>query len=349
VAGTELKTARLLQHIYSSNSEVLTVRGKILTPWFALALVAATVQAQTGAQTGTGTGSGVGPLAQRIGHYDADKLVPRNAPYGGAGMIAFTRILADNALSTSLNYMERGLIYPHSSIGEHFHGHSEELHIIIGDSDPQYTINGRTAVVPAPSGVPVRMGSTHGVYNPSLDKPLEWIDINVGLTKGSDTYTLGESLETPPFLDKIAHFVNFRMDPGLLKPVANMNGGAGTVMYRRLLEPTVFLTPWSYVDEISVPSGATIGAVAEPDMSSVFYVLSGAGSVTVNNETVTIKEGDAVPVDLGQRHSFTQAGSAPLHLLTYGIARDMAAKEAFISKTRGASSRVLSGSALPAK
>ena len=316
------------------------MHAKVFTLAFVLSFVAAAALAQTGAGTGT--------LAQRIGHYQPDKLVSRNAPYGGAGTFAYTRVLADNALSTSLNYMERGVIYPHSSIGEHFHGHSEELHIIIGGPDPQYTINGRTAVVPTPGGVPVRMGSTHGTYNPSADKPIEWIDINVGLTKGSDTYTLGDSLATPPLLDRIPQFVNFRMDPKLLKPVAGMNGGVGTVMHRRLLEPTVFLTPWSYVDEISVPPGASIGALTDPNMSAVFYVLSGAGNVTVNGETVGIREGDAIPIDLGQTHSFTQAGSEPLHMLTYGIAKDLAAKEAFINSTRGAPSRVLSGSALPA-
>jgi mannose-6-phosphate isomerase-like protein (cupin superfamily) len=316
------------------------MRSKHVSLAIALSVAAAAALAQTGAGTGT--------LAQRIGHYQPDKLVPRNAPYGGAGMFAYTRILADTALSTSLNYMERGVIYPRSSIGEHFHGHSEELHIILSGPDPQYTINGRTASIPTPSGVPVRMGSTHGTFNPSSDKPIEWIDINVGMTKGSDSYTLGDSLETPALLDRIPQFVSFRMDPKLLKPLANMNGGAGTVMYRRLLEPTVFLTPWSYVDEISVPSGAGIGALTDPNMSAVFYVLSGAGSVTVNNETVNIKEGDAIPVDLGQTHSLAQTGNEPLHLLTYGIAKDLAAKEAFITRTRGAPSRVLSGSALPA-
>ena len=320
------------------------MRSKLLALAFFLPLAATAAHAQISA----GTGAATGTLAQRIGHYDASKIVPRNAPYGGAGQFAYTRLLADGALSTSLNYMERGIILPRSSIGEHFHGHSEELHIIIGGPDPQYTIDGRTAVLPTPAGVPVRMGSSHGTYNPSADKPIEWIDINVGLTKGSDSYTYGDSLATPPLLDRIPHFVNFRIDPKLLKPVEKMNGGTGTVMYRRLLEPTVFLTPWSYVDEISVPAGASLGAVTDPTMSEVFYVLSGSGSVTVNKETVNIKEGDAIPIDLGQTYSLAQSGSEPLHLLTYGVAKDLAAKEAFITRTRGAASRVLTGSALPA-
>jgi mannose-6-phosphate isomerase-like protein (cupin superfamily) len=295
------------------------------------------------AQTG-----GTGSLAQRIGHYQPDKNTPRKAPYGGAGTFAYTRVLADVSLSTPFNYMERGVIYPHSSIGEHYHGHSEELHIIIGGPDAQYTINGRTGTVPTPAGVPVRMGSSHGTYNPSADTPIEWIDINVGLTKGSDTYALGDSLETPPLFDKIPQFINFHMDPKLLKPVNNIDGGTGTVMYRRLLDPTVFLTPWSYVDEISMPSGAGLGTVTDPNMSEIYFVLSGTGSVKVNDEIANIKEGDAVPVDLGQTHSITQTGSEPLHLLAIGIAKDLAAKEAYIDKVRGGPAKVFNGTARPA-
>lgn len=310
----------------------------IYRPAFLL-LTAAPLAAQTG---GTGT------LAQRIGHYQPDKNTPRKAPYGGAGTFAYTRVLADVALSTPFNYMERGVIYPHSSIGEHYHGHSEELHIIIGGPDAQYTINGRTALLATPAGVPVRMGSSHGTYNPSADTPIQWIDINVGLTKGSDTYALGDSLETPPLLDKVPQFINFGMDPRLLKPVTGIDGGRGTAMYRRLLDPTVFLTPWSYVDEISLPSGSSIGPATDQSMSEIYFVLSGSGNVKVNNETADIKEGDAIPVDLGQTRSITQTGGEPLHLLAIGIAKDLTAKEAYIDKIRGGPSKVFNGSPRPA-
>jgi len=57
-------------------------------------------------------------------------------------------------------------------------------------------------------------------------------------------------------------------------------------------------------------------------------VIAGEGSVTVNGETVAIKKGDAIPVDLGQSKSF-KAGAAPLELLVIGVARDMTAKNAF--------------------
>ena len=77
-----------------------------------------------------------------------------------------------------------------------------------------------------------------------------------------------------------------------------------------------------------VQSGASIGTSRMADMSEAYYVISGDGSVTVDGETVAIKIGDAIPVDLGQSKSFT-AGTAPLELMVVGIARDMRTKDAF--------------------
>jgi mannose-6-phosphate isomerase-like protein (cupin superfamily) len=56
--------------------------------------------------------------------------------------------------------------------------------------------------------------------------------------------------------------------------------------------------------------------------------MSGDGSVTVNGETVAIKKGDAIPVDVNQTHSF-KAGSAPLELMVIGVAKDQKTKDTF--------------------
>jgi mannose-6-phosphate isomerase-like protein (cupin superfamily) len=64
------------------------------------------------------------------------------------------------------------------------------------------------------------------------------------------------------------------------------------------------------------------------DMSEAYYVISGDGYVTVDNETAAIKVGDAIPVDLGQSKSFT-AGTAPLEMMVVGVARDIRTKNAF--------------------
>jgi mannose-6-phosphate isomerase-like protein (cupin superfamily) len=63
--------------------------------------------------------------------------------------------------------------------------------------------------------------------------------------------------------------------------------------------------------------------------------MSGDGTATVNGETVAIKKGDAIPVDLGQTKSF-KAGTSPLEMMIIGVARDMKAKEIFMADAKNA-------------
>jgi mannose-6-phosphate isomerase-like protein (cupin superfamily) len=222
------------------------------------------------------------------------------------------------------------VIQPKSGIGAHFHNDCEEMFVIL-DGEAQFTIDGRTSVLKAPAGAPTQAGHSHGIYN-ATDKPLQWMNINVGMTKVYDAFNLGDPRVGAP-LDPIPNFMTLRLDRSLLRPVDRMRGGTGTVQYRRALGPSVFRTTWSYVDHVVIPPGGAIGRDVQPDMSEVYYVIGGEGSVSLNSETSPIRAGDAVPVRLNEAKAFTNSGSAPLELMVIGVARDHAAKRAFVLAT----------------
>jgi len=283
-------------------------------------LMAATpVLAQQGAATG--------PLSARIGRHDPAKLNTSNSVHGGAGPMRFGGLLGAQALSTNLIFVHRGEILPGGGIGQHFHNHCEEMFVILSDGEAEFTINGRTSTLKTPAGAPNVMGASHGIYNPGKT-PIEWLNINVGTSKTYDNFDLGDNRVGVP-KDAIPQFINFRIDPALMVAAPPSLNATGSVTFRRLLGPNVFYTVWSYFDHISIPAGGRIAPAPDPNMSTAFYVYKGAGSVTVNGETVAISAGNAIPVDLGQTYSFSQSGSQPLELLAIGVAKDMEAKKVY--------------------
>jgi mannose-6-phosphate isomerase-like protein (cupin superfamily) len=263
-------------------------------------------------------------IEKRIVRADPSKYNHLTAVHDGAGTMDFRVMLGTNAVEPNLIFFHRGVINPKSGIGQHFHNRCEEMFIIL-DGKAEFTVDGRTSVLEGPAGVPDRMGHAHAIYNPT-DQPLQWLNINVGMNKVYDAFNLGDA-HVNATLDPVPQFISFRLDRALLKPVNGMDGGTGTVQYRRALEPSVFSTTWSYVDHLILPPGSSVGSKAKPDFAEVYYAMSGNGEATLSTETSTIHSGDVLPVQLNEAREIKNSGSEPLEFLIIGVAKDMSAKE----------------------
>lgn len=261
------------------------------------------------------------PLEARIARYDPETVQMLNAVHGGSGPMGFTSLLSAADLDTNLYFLHRGVIPPGGGIGHHFHNTGEEMFVIFNGA-AEFTINGRTSVLEAPAGAPVTMGSSHAIRN-HTDETLQWMNINVSSVRNEyDAFDLNDG-RVGVVVDPIPVFMTMRLDRELLQEEQSMYGGAGTVQYRRALGPTVFKSPWAFVDHLLLPPGTSVGNHLHRGVAEFYYVMNGEGSITVRNETATIRPGDAVPVNLNEAHSIANNGNQPLELMIVGIARDM--------------------------
>ncbi|OJU11186.1 MAG: mannose-6-phosphate isomerase [Caulobacterales bacterium 68-7] len=271
------------------------------------------------------------PLAQRIVHYDATKVRECAPCHLGQGAAMFFGLLSPASLDAPLNFLHRGYIAPKSSIGHHFHNRAEEMFFIF-DGEAQFTVDGRTSTIKGPAAVPVRMGHAHAIYN-ATDKPVSWMNVQVVYGPGSSAFDLGDT-RVSAALDPVPVFMSTRFDRALLRPVEAMRGGKGVAQYRRAFDGAVFSTAWSYVDHIVLPPGASIGPQATGDIAEIIYVMAGSGVARVGGETAPIRALDVAPIRSGETHGIENTGDQPLEMIVVGIAKDLAAKEAFLATPR---------------
>ena len=78
-------------------------------------------------------------------------------------------------------------------------------------------------------------------------------------------------------------------------------------------------------------------------LAQFYYVMAGDGTVSLSTrgqqDTAAIRKGDAVPIQMGEIHSFENTGTQPLELMVVGVARDLRKELDFVDASPAAPRR----------
>lgn len=238
----------------------------------------------------------------------------------GAGTIYLGVLLSSETFKTNIYRIHRGKIPPKSGIGEHIHRNMEDMFFVF-NAPAEFTVNGRTALLPAGSCVLCPMGSSHGIYNNS-DVTLDFM--NVSVTKEKDkpgSVDYNEDLSNQK-IDSPAPFLWANFDRSLLKPVGPAHLGKGKILNRRPWMDGNFKTNWVRVGHCLLPPKTSIGYHQHNGMEEVYYIMSGKGRMTVNDHTWDVKAGDAIPCTLHDSHGIYNNTGEDLELFVIMVSME---------------------------
>ena len=258
------------------------------------------------------------PDVPKIGHTDPGKFGEAPKCHEGAGMIEYMGLQGSETFGTNLLFMHRGVLNPKSGIGEHIHRKMEEMYIVF-DGAAQFTVNGRTAELPAGSMALCTTGASHGIYNAS-DKPVQFMNLAVSMEKGKyDSIEYDEDL-TRQKVESPAPFAWAQFDRSLLHPAKNAHKGKGAILFRRIWANDSFKTDWFFIDHCVLPPDTSIGYHQHNTIEEIYYVMDGTGRFTVNETTSDVGPGDALPCRLHDSHGLYNNSDKPLEILVFSVA-----------------------------
>jgi mannose-6-phosphate isomerase-like protein (cupin superfamily) len=90
--------------------------------------------------------------------------------------------------------------------------------------------------------------------------------------------------------------------------------GHGSELRPLIDRTTSEVTQCSLAEEV-LPPGRAVAPHHHRELEEIYYIISGAGLMTVGHESVDVRTGDAIYVPRGHRHTLENTGARPIRLL----------------------------------
>jgi len=236
--------------------------------------------------------------------------------HAGAGPILFKSLWEAADFQTPWVFVHAAILLPGGGIGHHRHDNSEEIFVTI-DNAAQFTHNGRTAEIVGGAAVPLRCGESHAIYN-HTDRETRFFNFHAVLAghRGKGTDFQDARVNVP--LESTDRLPVGRFDQNLLH-YSQLHEGKGEVGSREIWGPQDFQTNFSYLVHCLLPPHTSIGYHQHDTIEECYIIMNGSGRMTVDDETIEVSPGDAIPNRLSGAHGIYNHTQEELELFIVAV------------------------------
>jgi mannose-6-phosphate isomerase-like protein (cupin superfamily) len=106
------------------------------------------------------------------------------------------------------------------------------------------------------------------------------------------------------------------------QPLENCHGGKGALDWIEVLgEEDLKQGGVDYIHDDILPPGVSIGIHRHDEDEEYYYILSGKGMMTLDQERIEVTGGDITAVYPGGMHGLENTGNADLHIIVFSVHR----------------------------
>ncbi|MFC1650807.1 cupin domain-containing protein [Candidatus Latescibacterota bacterium] len=221
--------------------------------------------------------------------------------HGGAGTIRYSEYWGADDYVTAHQFLRVVEIPPKCSIGEYRLEDSDEV-ITILSGHALVTVNGRTGTLVGGTLVPIEMGGTLGIYNPTEEVvKLVWVAADDVKGQYNPVDLNNDLTENRP--EGLIPFPHVYLNYWIFEPSGNpSHDGLGSLVENLgIVDFDYFKTGW-HARFFIVPAGASIGYHTHFTNEEHFFIVSGTGRATVNDVTMPLKPLDCIKCGIDDSH-----------------------------------------------
>jgi len=234
--------------------------------------------------------------------------------HGGTGTVRYAEYWGPDDYESQHNFLRVVIIPPRAGIGEYRLTDSDET-FALTEGRLYMTVDGHTGHIAGKTLVPVKMGSTVGMYNPTdEDATLIWVCSVSEKGRYNPADTGNDLAERTP--EDVIPFRYIAQDYYITEPGKNAshNGlGRGLIENLEAVDFDYFETGY-HTRWFAVPPHSSIGYHTHFTNEEHFFVVSGSGRGTVDGTTVRMGPLDCLMCGIDDTHGIYNDGDEDLWL-----------------------------------